>query len=58
MTLYYQITYALTDMPDDAAYFHAQFRRVNPLPYKERVHDPRQREGRGPLRRDAPARGA
>ena len=22
-------------MPDDAAYFHAQFRRTNPLPYKE-----------------------
>ena len=35
MTLYYQIDYALTDVPDDAAYFHAQFRRVNPLPYKE-----------------------
>ena len=35
MTLYYQITYALTDVPDDAAYLHAQFRRVNPLPYKE-----------------------
>jgi len=34
MTLYYQITYALTDVPDDAAYFHAQFRRTNPLPYK------------------------
>ncbi len=35
MTLYYQINYTLTDIPDDAAYFHAQFRRVNPLPYKE-----------------------
>ena len=35
MTLYYQIDYALTDVPDDDAYFHAQFRRVNPLPYKE-----------------------
>jgi hypothetical protein len=34
MTLYYQITYTLTDVPSDAAYFHAQFRRVNPLPYK------------------------
>lgn len=34
MTLYYQINYALTDVPEDAAYFHAQFRRVNPLPYK------------------------
>lgn len=33
--LYYQIDYTLTDVPDDAAYFHAQFRRVNPLPYKD-----------------------
>jgi hypothetical protein len=35
MTLFYQINYALTDVPDNAAYFHAQFRRRNPLPYKE-----------------------
>ncbi len=35
MRLYYQINYALTEVPDDAAYFHAQFRRTNPLPYKE-----------------------
>lgn len=35
MTLFYQIDYTLTDVPDDAAYFHAQFRRVNPLPYKD-----------------------
>jgi hypothetical protein len=34
MTVYYQIDYTLTGVPDDAAYFHAQFRRVNPLPYK------------------------
>src|SRR5689334_15144878 len=34
MVLYYQINYTVTDVPDDAAYFHAQFRRVNPLPYK------------------------
>lgn len=34
MTLYYQVDYTLTKVPDDAAYFHAQFRRVNPLPYK------------------------
>ena len=34
MFLYYQINYTLTDVPDDAAYFHAQFRRANPLPYK------------------------
>ena len=32
--LYYQIDYTLTEVPEDAAYFHAQFRRVNPLPYK------------------------
>jgi len=30
MTCYYQIDYTLTDVPDDAAYFHAQFRRSNP----------------------------
>jgi len=35
MTLYYQIDYTLADIPNDAAYFHAQFRRVNPLPYKD-----------------------
>jgi len=35
MILYYQVSYALTEVPDDAAYFHAQFRRVNPLPYKQ-----------------------
>jgi hypothetical protein len=34
-TLYYQINYTLTDVPADAAYFHAQFRRVNPLPYRQ-----------------------
>jgi hypothetical protein len=34
-TLFYQINYTLTDVPENAAYFHAQFRRVNPLPYKE-----------------------
>ncbi|MEX6687121.1 DUF2961 domain-containing protein [Danxiaibacter flavus] len=34
MILYYQVDYILTEVPTDAAYFHAQFRRVNPLPYK------------------------
>ncbi|MEO8962856.1 MAG: glycoside hydrolase family 172 protein [Ginsengibacter sp.] len=34
MVLYYQVDYILTEVPSDAAYFHAQFRRVNPLPYK------------------------
>lgn len=33
--LYYQVDYVETTVPDDAAYFHAQFRRVNPLPYKD-----------------------
>jgi hypothetical protein len=33
--VYYQINYALTEVPDDVSYFHAQFRRTNPLPYKE-----------------------
>jgi len=35
MRVYYQINYTLTEVPQDAAYFHAQFRRVNPLPYKQ-----------------------
>jgi len=30
MTLYYQIDYTLTEVPADAGYFHAQFRRSNP----------------------------
>ena len=32
---YYQVDYSLGEVPEDAAYFHAQFRRVNPLPYKQ-----------------------
>ena len=35
MVLYYQVDYVLTEVPSDAAYFHAQFRRVNSLPYKQ-----------------------
>jgi len=35
MSLFYQVNYSLQDVPNDAAYFCAQFRRVNPLPYKE-----------------------
>jgi len=34
---YYQIDYTLTDVPADRAYFHAQWRRNNPLPYQQ-VH--------------------
>jgi hypothetical protein len=35
MTLYYQVDYSLGIVPQDAAYFHAQFRRANPLPAKQ-----------------------
>jgi len=35
MTLFFQVNYTLTEVPEDAAYFHAQFRRTNPLPYKQ-----------------------
>jgi hypothetical protein len=31
---FYQVTYAETLVAKDAAYFHAQFRRTNPLPYQ------------------------
>jgi hypothetical protein len=34
MVCYYQINFTLTDVPEDMAYFHAQWRRSNPLPYK------------------------
>jgi len=34
MVLYYQVDYVLTEVANDAGYFHAQFRRVNPLPMK------------------------
>ncbi|MBQ3706747.1 MAG: DUF2961 domain-containing protein [Clostridia bacterium] len=33
-TLYYQIDYTLDEVPENAGYFHAHFRRSNPLPYK------------------------
>ena len=35
VTCYYQINYTLTDVPEDCAYFHAQFRRTNPLPFMQ-----------------------
>lgn len=31
ITVYYQIDYTLCDVPDDAAYFHAQFRQVEKM---------------------------
>lgn len=46
-TLYYQIDYTLCDVPDDAARFCAQFRRVNPLPRGEVVNVLDGVEGRG-----------
>lgn len=33
LTLFYQINYSLQAVPEHTAYFHAQFRRVNPVPY-------------------------
>jgi len=36
-TLFYQVDYTLTEVPEDMAYFHAQWRRSNPVKYKE-VH--------------------
>lgn len=33
--VYYQIDYEEKEISPDSLYFHAQFRRVNPLPYKE-----------------------
>ncbi len=34
MVLYYQVNYTLTEVPADAACFHAQFRRMSKLPTK------------------------
>ncbi len=35
VTIYYQVTYILRPVAEDEGYFHAQFRRVNPLPFKQ-----------------------
>ncbi len=35
--VYYQVDYVLTEVPDDMGYFHAQWRRSNPVKYKD-VH--------------------
>ena len=37
ITCYYQVDYTLTEVPDDVAYFHVEWRRSNPLPNKQ-VH--------------------
>ncbi len=35
VTVYYQIDYSLENVKENTAYFHAQFRRINKLPFKE-----------------------
>jgi hypothetical protein len=35
MTLYYQVDYTLTPVPEDVGYFHARFNRTNPLTPKK-----------------------
>lgn len=35
LRVYYQIDYTLTEVPEDAAYFHAQWRRQNPTGEKQ-----------------------
>ena len=35
VTVYYQIDYLVGDIEEGLGYFHAQFRRINPLPYKQ-----------------------
>ncbi len=37
VVLYYQVDYVLTEVPKDVGYFHVQWRRSNPLAYKQ-VH--------------------
>ena len=46
-TCFRQINYTLTDVPEDRACFHTQFRRVSPLPYKEVYTILDQVKGRG-----------
>ena len=45
--LFYTINYTLESVPDDALYFHAQWRRSNPLPYGEEYLMADGIEGRG-----------
>lgn len=35
IVLYYQVDYLIGEIPKESGYFHAQFRRTNPLPYME-----------------------
>ena len=45
--LYYQIDYTLCKVPDSAGYFHAQWKRTNPLPYMTDYTILEKIEGRG-----------
>ena len=47
VTMFYQIDYSLCEIPKDSGYFHAQFRRTNPLPYKTDYTIVDNIEGRG-----------
>ena len=40
------------ELPEEIAYFHAQFRRVNPAALQIRLHHRRRRRGQGPVRRN------
>lgn len=44
---FYAITFEKGEVPDDDAYFHAQFRRANPLPYAEDYTIVEDIQGRG-----------
>lgn len=35
VTFFYQIDYSLQEQPEDIVYFHALFKRTNPLPYRQ-----------------------
>jgi hypothetical protein len=52
MTLFYQVDYVLSPVPNDAAFFHAQFRRVNPLPYEAIFTIVDSNQGERPVRRN------
>jgi hypothetical protein len=44
---FYQVDYTLNEVPENVGYFHAQFRRSNPLPYKTDYTILNRIEGRG-----------
>ena len=59
MTLYYQINYTLTDVPEDAGLLPRPVPpRESPLKTKGLLHDPRRRPGPGPVRRHLPGLGS